>query len=71
VHGFGLLGVTTFVEYGASVTSDFNDNWRHFGEVEACINVSHLTRLRLVKNLTPSRVSPMRKKSTGPKNVNV
>jgi hypothetical protein len=70
VHGFGLLGVTTFVKYVDSVASDFDDNWRHFGGVEACINASRLSRICLIKNLTPSRVSPVRKKSTGAGNVN-
>jgi hypothetical protein len=57
MHGFGLPGVTGFVEYGASIASDFDDDWRHFGEV-ACINTSRLTRLRFIKNLMPPRVSP-------------
>jgi hypothetical protein len=70
VHGFGSLGVIAFVEYRASVASDFDKNWRHIGGVEACINASCLTRLRLIKNLMPLWVSPVRKKSTGPGNVN-
>jgi hypothetical protein len=52
MHGFGLPGITGFVEYGASIASDFDDDWRHFGEV-ACINASRLTRLRFIKNLMP------------------
>jgi hypothetical protein len=31
--GFGLLGITTFVEYGASVPSDFDDGNQCFGEI--------------------------------------
>jgi hypothetical protein len=70
VHGFGLLGITAFVEYGASVASDFNDIWRQFEGMEARINDLHLTRVRLIKNLTLTRVSPVRKQSTGTGNVN-
>jgi hypothetical protein len=61
VHGFCLLGVIAFVKCRATVASNFDDGDLCFGK-EAYIIASGLHGLRLIKNLTPSRASPMRKR---------
>jgi hypothetical protein len=61
VHGFGLPGVTALVKYRAGVASDFDSGISVLGK-EAYITSLGLHVLHLIKNLTPSRASPIRKR---------
>jgi hypothetical protein len=60
VIGFGLPGIIGFIEYGASVASDFDSGGRYFRE-GAYIAASGLHGLYLIKNLTPLRLPLWRK----------
>jgi hypothetical protein len=56
-----LFCVKTFVEYGANLVSYFDPVYSYFGE-GSFYYYFRIDRLRLIKNLTPLWVSPVRKR---------